>query len=58
MADMVADSETGTSHQDMRSAEKQRGERLVNATVTTVENFLNPFDMADKDCLVCISSGM
>jgi len=41
MADMVADSETGTSHRDMHSAEKQRGERLVNETVTTVENFLN-----------------
>jgi hypothetical protein len=37
--------------------EKRRSERRVRETMSTFENFINPFDMRDKESLACISSG-
>ena len=59
MADMIGDSDAdrGTGHRDIRPAEMKHTEKNVSQTVSTFENFINPFDKVDAEKLVCISSG-
>ena len=57
MADMLTDSEFSTWHRDLRPAEIQKSDRLVCETQEAIFGFTNPFTIADKDNLYCISSG-
>jgi hypothetical protein len=54
MAEMFDnDSDSAPNHRDVRVTEKRRSERRVRETVSTFENFINPFDMRDKESLPC-----
>ena len=57
IADMLTDSKSSTWHRDLRPAEIQKSDRLVCETQEAIFGFTNPFTVADKDNLYCISSG-
>jgi hypothetical protein len=44
-------------HKDNRQANKTASERDVQKVLTSIENFVNPFCVDNKDALYCISSG-
>ena len=57
MADMLTDSESSTWHRDRRPAEIQKSDRLVCETQEAIFGSTNPFTIADKDNIYCITSG-
>lgn len=57
LAGLGDDNEVGHQHRDVRDSQRLRSEELVLRTVEAIQNFNNPFRMADIDKLHCISSG-
>ena len=48
--------DTQTAHKDLRPAEKQKSELVVQRTVEAFKEMINPFDLEEKDKLICLSS--
>ena len=46
-----------SSHKDIRKSEIQHSEAEVRKVVDAISNFVNPFEVENKDLLYCISSG-
>ncbi|KAL4227611.1 hypothetical protein ACF0H5_013052 [Mactra antiquata] len=57
MADMLNDSDLGTSHRDTRPAEIKKSEQEVSDTIDAINEFIDPFSIDDKNNLYCITSG-
>ena len=55
MVDM--DNTDSSSHKDIRKSEIQHSEADVRMVVDAISNFLNPFEVENKDVLYCISPG-
>ena len=55
MADM--DNTDSSSHKDIRKLEIQHSKADVRKVVDAISNFVNPFEVENKDLLYCISSG-
>lgn len=53
----MLDSADTTTHRSVRPSEIRKGEELVQKARDAICNFLNPFDVDNKDKLVIISSG-
>ena len=53
----MTESRGNKKHKDMRPAEVRNSEKIVNRAICAVKNFLNPFDVPDKQRLYCLSSG-
>ena len=55
MVDM--DNTGSSSHKDIKKSEIQHSEADVRMVVDAISNFVNPFEVENKDVLCCISSG-
>ena len=47
----------GGRHRELEKVEIRSSEDAVQQTITAIKSFTNPFTLADKDRLYCISSG-
>lgn len=56
---MLGDSDVpkGNKHRELEKAQIRKSEEAVQQTITAIQSFTNPFTIADKDRLYCISSG-
>ena len=43
---------------DQKESDFKRGSKSVEKTIEAICNFINPFEMYEQDCLVCLSSGL
>ena len=58
MAGMGPDcSKTNDKHKETRSSDIKKSEKFVTQVVETIEDYSNPFDVADETKLYCLSSG-
>ena len=59
MCDMINDSECPRAgkHRELEAAEIKKSEEAVRRTMAAIDNFTNPFTIADKDRLYCLASG-
>ena len=44
-------------HRELEKSEIKKSERAVELAITSIQNFMNPFDVSDKDHLYNIASG-
>lgn len=57
LAGMVDETHTGQRHRETHVVDINRSERQVLRTVAAIKCFNDPFNIADKNTLYCISSG-
>lgn len=57
MARVDMDSQECTTHKDLRPSQITRSEEDTCKVTRAIENFINPFEVDNKDALYCLSSG-
>ena len=55
---LLSESPEDTKHKDLCQSEIQKSEKSVLATCESINTFVNPFAVEDKNRLYCISSGV